>query len=138
MDDTSSRVLLHYAQAINTGRFAQFDFGPILNLGLYNQIQSPNYPLGNITSKDIYLFQGLNDKLADPLDARRLYRRIPGLFNLILFTFYLNWIYLWIWKDVKQFRINPWPLWTHLDCSQARYENKFQDVSILNILKSYN
>ena len=78
MDRISSRELFHYAQLVNSGRFAKFDYGPIVNLQVYNQTKPPSYPLKNIKSKHIYLHTGLNDALADPKDVKRLIEDLPS------------------------------------------------------------
>ena len=71
-DFVSSRVLLHYAQNILSGQFRQFNYGLIKNRQVYGRDSAPDLNIGNVTSRHIYLLQGLNDILAAPQDIRRL------------------------------------------------------------------
>jgi hypothetical protein len=65
--------------------FKKFDYGLVENLKVYGQVNPPNYPLSNITSKNIALFRGLNDLLADNTDVNLLVRELKGakFFNLM-------------------------------------------------------
>ena len=82
-DSTSSRIYIHFAQLILSKRFCEFDFGPLENLATYGQSIPPAYPLYNITFKDIYLFNGLNDLLADKTDVHRLATELPSILIMI-------------------------------------------------------
>ncbi|RZC40345.1 Abhydro lipase domain containing protein, partial [Asbolus verrucosus] len=60
----SLKTLLHYAQIINTThRFQFFDYGPDLNLKLYNSSVPPEYPLSNI-KLPVHLFYGKRDPVS--------------------------------------------------------------------------
>ena len=83
LDTTSSHVIFHFAQLINTGRFAQFDYGVLANLIHYKTEISPDYPIHRIKTKHIYLFEGMNDYLGDPTDINILVNKVPGYFNNI-------------------------------------------------------
>lgn len=57
---------------------------PDSNQARYAQSKPPQYPLGNITSKNIYLFRGLGDTLADDYDAKNLIGILTGK-NIFVF-----------------------------------------------------
>ncbi len=74
----STWVYAHLAQLVANRCFKRFDYGIVENLKRYGQIIAPNYPLCNITSKNIALFHGLNDLLADDTDVRLLVQELRG------------------------------------------------------------
>lgn len=76
---TSTRNIIHYAQAVKSGKFCQFDFGEEENMKRYNQTTPPEYDPTKITVP-IALFSGTNDWLAVPRDIQKL---LPQLQHVI-------------------------------------------------------
>lgn len=67
-EGTSILNILHFAQMIESGRFASFDFGPQENARKYAGSQvAPDYPIERIRSRDIAFIVGRTD----PLSAMR-------------------------------------------------------------------
>ena len=62
---TSITNLLHFAQGINGGQFARFDYGTRGNLKHYQQKTPPNYDLSKVTAP-VILMWGQRDWFADP------------------------------------------------------------------------
>lgn len=78
-DKISSRVLSHYAQLINSGRFHFFNYPTILNnYRHYGRLSAPDYPLHDIESKRIVLIHGNNDYLSDARDIQKLVNQMKG------------------------------------------------------------
>jgi hypothetical protein len=71
-DTSPLRVIAQGSQHILNGRFSQFNYGLVKNRLVYNQSIAPEIPLGNITSKYIYLVYGRNDLAADYQDVMKL------------------------------------------------------------------
>ncbi|CAG2172003.1 unnamed protein product, partial [Oppiella nova] len=82
----STWVYGHLAQLVVNKCFRRFDYGIRENIRRYGQSQPPSYPLCNITSKNIALFRGLNDLLADTMDVSLLVQdlTVPLLDNYIV------------------------------------------------------
>ena len=92
---TSAKNMIHWAQSINSGRFAKFDYGLFENLAKYTDVIPPSYDLGRITNKNIVLMSSTNDAFADPLDVAILRSKL----NV---------------KPLKDYLV-PDPLFNHLD-----------------------
>lgn len=63
---------------INSGRWAQFDFGPLQNVRRYGRLKSPDYSLRNVTAP-VALYYSDQDELAASKDVERLARELPNL-----------------------------------------------------------
>ncbi|XP_004440045.1 PREDICTED: gastric triacylglycerol lipase isoform X1 [Ceratotherium simum simum] len=76
---TSVQNMLHWTQAIESGKFQGFDWGsPIQNMMHYNQPTPPSYNLTDMTVP-IAVWSGGNDWLADPQDVDLLLPKLPNL-----------------------------------------------------------
>lgn len=98
---TSTWDIAHWAQLVNSDRFARFDYGTAQeNFQAYGVKLVPDYPLHNVSSKaKIALFRGLNDVFVQEEDISRLKRILAeeGKVDLI-----------------EDFVVSD-PNWTHLD-----------------------
>lgn len=69
---TSLKTLNHWSQILVDGTFKKFDYGTAeLNMKYYNSTTPPKYDLSKV-DVPVSLFVGTEDKLGDPIDARRL------------------------------------------------------------------
>merc|ERR1711892_436652 len=76
---TSTRNMIHYAQSVNTGGWAGYDYGSDqLNLKRWNSTSPPNYKYEVITAPTA-LFWAENDWLVVPKDEAALASRLPNL-----------------------------------------------------------
>ncbi|XP_004440076.1 PREDICTED: gastric triacylglycerol lipase-like [Ceratotherium simum simum] len=76
---TSVQNMLHWTQAIESGKFQSFDWGsPVQNMVHYNQPTPPSYNLTDMTVP-IAVWSGGNDWLADPQDVDLLLPKLPNL-----------------------------------------------------------
>jgi len=76
-DGTSTKNLQHGFQAMDTNRFAYYNYSdPNTNRDLYGQVDAPDIPLWNITNK-IALYYGSHDTLVTPYDIEN--SLIPAL-----------------------------------------------------------
>ncbi|CAG2106679.1 unnamed protein product [Medioppia subpectinata] len=98
----STWVYAHLAQLVVNKCFRRFDYGITQNQRHYGQATPPSYPLCNITSRNIALFRGLNDLLADNMDVSLLVQQlsVPLLDNYIV----------------------PDPKWNHQDFQLGTYQ----------------
>ncbi|KOX72949.1 Lipase 3 [Melipona quadrifasciata] len=67
----------HYGQLIQSGNFRKFDYGLSGNIEIYNDINPPDYNLGNILLP-VYLHYATNDTIADVQDVLELYEVLPN------------------------------------------------------------
>jgi lysosomal acid lipase/cholesteryl ester hydrolase len=82
IDESSTLVMSHFFQMMENNNFAKYDYGLFWNLKQYGHWKSPDYPLSNITSTQIALFQAENDSLADIEDIKRLKSQLKGIKKL--------------------------------------------------------
>merc|ERR1711892_145178 len=76
---TSTLNMIHYAQSVNTGAWAGYDWGSDdLNLNRWNATHPPRYQYDGITAP-VALFWGQNDWLVVPEDEAVLADRLPNL-----------------------------------------------------------
>eukprot|EP01116_Phalansterium_solitarium_P006509 TRINITY_DN18834_c0_g1_i1.p2 TRINITY_DN18834_c0_g1~~TRINITY_DN18834_c0_g1_i1.p2 ORF type:complete len:391 (+),score=140.83 TRINITY_DN18834_c0_g1_i1:88-1260(+) len=75
---TSVRNMLHWTQAVKSGKFQMFDYGTQGNKAHYNSTTPPQYPLAQLTSPPMVFFTGTNDDLADPTDVQWLLQALPA------------------------------------------------------------
>lgn len=74
---SSIKNIRHFRQAFTTGFFGEYDYGYRKNMQVYGQPNPPAFDLSRITSPNIALFCGTNDKLAPPGDVNILRSRLP-------------------------------------------------------------
>ncbi|XP_030610655.1 lysosomal acid lipase/cholesteryl ester hydrolase-like [Archocentrus centrarchus] len=75
---TSVQNMIHWAQAVHTGKLMAFDFGTAENMKHYNQSTPPEYHVQDMKVPTA-LFSGGHDTLADPKDVAVLLTQIPNL-----------------------------------------------------------
>ncbi|KAJ8664589.1 hypothetical protein QAD02_006251 [Eretmocerus hayati] len=76
-----AKVFAHYAQNVNWGRFAKYDYGSEKNLKVYKSESPPDFKLEKI-NVPVGLIYAFNDVFADPADVKLLLDTIPK--NIIL------------------------------------------------------
>lgn len=69
---------MHFAQGINSGVFAHYDYGTLGNLKHYKQKTPPIYDLSKVKAP-VVLMWGPEDWLADPTDVAWLATQLPNL-----------------------------------------------------------
>ncbi|XP_033337986.2 lipase 3 [Megalopta genalis] len=74
---SSAKQFVHYGQLVNSGNFAQFDYGLFGNLKTYGRSSPPKYNLANIKIP-IYIYYGSDDQLVSDTDVRRLSKELPN------------------------------------------------------------
>lgn len=89
-DSTSTFVVAHLSQRVDSYDFAYYDYGMQINQKIYGQPKPPKYELANITSTDMVLMSGINDFLADPTDVDILRSQLKGnsfynIFSCLIF-----------------------------------------------------
>ena len=90
---TSTNVVVHYLQEINSKKFAHYDFGKDGNNEAYGQDDPPEY-LIEALKVPVATYWSLNDMLAQPKDVLRFLTRLPNKYA----TYEV-----------------PYELWNHLD-----------------------
>uniref|UniRef100_A0A3Q1JYU6 Lipase n=1 Tax=Anabas testudineus TaxID=64144 RepID=A0A3Q1JYU6_ANATE len=91
---TSVQNMVHWAQAVHSGKLMAFDFGPAGNMKHYNQSTPPQYRIQDMKVPTA-LFSGGQDTLADPKDVAVLLTQVP---NLVLHQHISHWEHLdFIW-----------------------------------------
>lgn len=70
--------LMHYAQEVNSGKFAQYDYGASNNMKRYRTPNPPEYDPARITSR-IALHYSDNDWLAAVVDVEKFANKLPNL-----------------------------------------------------------
>jgi len=79
---TSVQNIDHYAQGLNTGNFARYDYGILGNLKHYKQRTPPVYNLSSVKAP-VFLMWGPEDWLADPTDVAWLATQLPNVIENI-------------------------------------------------------
>lgn len=74
----SRNQLLHYGQSIFSGRFRQYDYGPVRNFIKYKRRTPPDYNLNNVRAP-VAIYHSQNDWLATMKDTRILLKRLPNV-----------------------------------------------------------
>ncbi|XP_053686830.1 lipase 3-like [Sabethes cyaneus] len=77
----SIKQFIHYGQAVTSGHFRQFDYGPENNTAVYRSLEPPDYNLTNVRTP-VSIYYGLSDQLTHPMDIRRLAQDLPNLASL--------------------------------------------------------
>ncbi|XP_075230312.1 lipase 3-like [Lycorma delicatula] len=75
---TSLKTLFHLVQIFKTGKFQQYDYGPLENIKKYGEITPPTYPLLNFDSQ-VALIYGNNDGLLNRESVGKLERNLRGI-----------------------------------------------------------
>lgn len=76
---TSTKNVVHFAQAVISGKFQMYDFGSSAeNIKHYNQPTPPLYDLTTIKTP-VALYWAKNDWLADPEDLQYLRKNLPNI-----------------------------------------------------------
>ncbi|KAL1110242.1 hypothetical protein AAG570_008319 [Ranatra chinensis] len=92
----STKTLVHFAQLIQSGEFAQFDYGEEENLKIYGTKEPPKYDFKKM-SLPVTLYYGQNDLLANVKDVDLLYNILPnpkGMFR-VNFSLFNHLDFLW-------------------------------------------
>ncbi|XP_004524789.1 lipase 1 [Ceratitis capitata] len=79
----------HYVQLIDSGRFCQYDYGPVENMKRYDSSQPKEYPIKNITVP-VALYYASNDHLSSYKDVIRLSKELPNVVENCLYP-YKKW-----------------------------------------------
>ncbi|XP_041452307.1 uncharacterized protein LOC111077818 [Drosophila obscura] len=75
----SSRQIKHYAQLINSGKFALYDFGTKDNLKIYRKKNPPDYPLNVAhTRHPIEFYYSNGDRMSAVEDVERAIKALPN------------------------------------------------------------
>lgn len=69
---SSVKQIRHFLQIIDTGRFAEYNYGSSENLFKYRQFVPPIYNMSRVTAP-IYIHYSANDLLVSPIDVQHLY-----------------------------------------------------------------
>ncbi|CAG7722282.1 unnamed protein product [Allacma fusca] len=75
---SSTKTLIHFLQAISSGKFRKYDFGSFRNKFIYGQWTPPKYDLSKV-KVPVALYHAPNDMLVDTKDVARLAKDLPNL-----------------------------------------------------------
>uniref|UniRef100_A0A1B0CF41 Partial AB-hydrolase lipase domain-containing protein n=2 Tax=Lutzomyia longipalpis TaxID=7200 RepID=A0A1B0CF41_LUTLO len=78
----STKQFAHYGQVYNSGKFCQYDYGPVTNMIKYKSATPPDYPLDQITAP-IALYYSDNDWLNAVVDVMILVSKLSNNDNFI-------------------------------------------------------
>ncbi|XP_039294921.1 lipase 1 isoform X2 [Nilaparvata lugens] len=100
---TAFKVMQHYFQFMDSGRFCQYDYGESRNEELYGQATPPDYNLKNV-KVPIILIQGKNDYLTAQEDVDTLEKSLEGTSVSRIYIEDPNFTHLdFLWsKDIKE------------------------------------
>ncbi|XP_060801846.1 lipase 1-like [Amyelois transitella] len=113
---TSRQNIEHSIQFISSGKFKQFDYGPITNFIKYGSEVPPEHDLKKVTMK-MYIIAAKNDKLSVIEDNGLQAKELP---------------------NVEEYIIIENELFNHMDFIWGRHTPKLLHYRILEILKKYN
>jgi lysosomal acid lipase/cholesteryl ester hydrolase len=113
----SSKDLKLFRQNVRTGRFAEYDYGPMENLLLYNSTEPPVFPMDKIENRDIHLISGSSDTVSCPENTHEI-RKILG-------------------DKIKKDIVVPIPTWGHQAMLWGRETWKYVNTPIIDILTEY-
>lgn len=114
---TSIKNIRHFRQVFVNDFFGEYDYGWWGNVQRYGQSRPPKFDMNKITSPNIALFCGANDRLAPPADVDILRSQLPV-------------------KPILDYTI-PWKKWNHFDFLIARDINKFIIKPMLDLMAKY-
>ncbi|XP_067005409.2 lipase 1 [Anabrus simplex] len=81
--DVSTKTVLHFSQIETTGKFEQWDFGPEMNMNIYNSSRPPKYDLTKMTvPTELYTSKG--DALIPSEDVELLMGILPNVIGFRL------------------------------------------------------
>ncbi|VDI70066.1 Hypothetical predicted protein, partial [Mytilus galloprovincialis] len=109
---TSVKNMIHYSQAIKSGKYQKYDYGPVGNKQHYGQKTPPQYDVGNMKTP-VLLYSAVNDWLADPKDVSYLKTQLHTRYNS-----------------------TEIPKWNHLDFTWGIDAGKILYSQLIQILKS--
>ncbi|XP_060867445.1 uncharacterized protein LOC132942812 [Metopolophium dirhodum] len=75
---TSVKTVKHYFQLLLSGRFTNYDYGPIGNMAHYHSRQVPEYDISKITAPAIIMYSK-RDNLVPPQDIKWLLNNLPNI-----------------------------------------------------------
>ena len=98
----SYRTFVYYAQMINSGRYALYDYGKRQNKKIYGTDEAPLVPIENLDIP-VALFSGDLDRLADPQDVEFISQKLG---DKVVFQkeYYLNHYSFVLAKDMSYFQ----------------------------------
>jgi len=80
---TSYRTLIHFAQSIRTGKFAQYDFqSETKNMENYGTPTPPEYRMAQVTCP-VLLYWGESDWLSQPGEVANIAAKFPNLVDTV-------------------------------------------------------
>jgi len=113
---TSTRTMLHYAQSVNRGSWAGYDWGsPESNQARWNSSEPPQYSYSAVTCPTALAWAD-SDWLVVPQDVATLAARLPRL----------------VWN----YRL-PEPAYTHLDFLWGLHNPELLHSQILSLMQKY-
>lgn len=74
---SSVRTIKQYGQAVASGDFKKYDFGPAINSQVYGTVEPPKYNISQVTAP-VTLYSAVEDWLAHPEDVARLQAELPN------------------------------------------------------------
>ena len=83
---TSTNTVVHYAQEVNSKKFAHFDYGKEGNLEKYNSEDPPEYSVEALTIP-VTTYWSQNDWLAQPQDVLKYLTALPNSYNVFKVPF---------------------------------------------------
>lgn len=72
----SVRSIEQYGQAVTSGEFTKYSFGPMINSQVYGTAEPPQYNVSKVTAP-VTLYSAVEDWLAHPADVARLQSELP-------------------------------------------------------------
>ncbi|KOB73732.1 Yolk polypeptide 2 [Operophtera brumata] len=72
----SIRTIKQYGQAVASGEFRKYDYGPTVNSQVYGTVEPPKYNMSRVTAP-VTLYSAAEDWLAHPADVTRLQAELP-------------------------------------------------------------
>ncbi|KAI2809606.1 Alpha/beta-hydrolase lipase region [Blomia tropicalis] len=115
---TSTWLYAHLSQMIISKHYRMIDFGPKINQEIYGNDQPPDYPLDEIQSSDIAIYQSMNDPLADLIDVDLLVHNL----NITLLDRYMV----------------PDKNWNHHDFVYSKNQGRYINGRLIKTLKQYD
>ncbi|XP_031768044.2 lipase 3-like [Galleria mellonella] len=112
---SSTRQALHYGQLSFSGKFAQYDHGPIKNLMLYGSLAPPEYPLEKITSP-VVIYHSLLDRVTPITSVEKIKKKLGNVSKVIKV---------------------PYLQFSHADFLFARDVKKLLYDSVLDVIPEY-
>lgn len=114
---TSSKNVIHFAQAVKSHTFAMFDYGDD-NTREYGMPRPPEYLLENVNSRHLIVFLSANDWLSSEKDVDILIRKLR--------------------VPLHKRYVVPAKTWNHLDFLLGKDAGRYVNGPILTVMKKYN